>query len=786
MIRFITVVLILCPLVALTQPCADWPETMPPPIGYPDVMVDDMLAIDGLLVSVRNTIEVRDLAATDLPVVGSCPAPASSYQRLREAGGVVYLVTRDEGIWRVGLVDPTQPTCEPFLAMEGDLRDIVGIPGGLVVATEAGSCRVFDTSGAPLAEFDLGASISSGDASGATACFVGEAGLVTVDLSDASAPIVGVPAFCEPDVPWPGFIDCPQVSVAGDHAYAALTFDWPSAGIRQHYLQRFDIADPLNPVADVCVAVEEQHGGTLATASGILFSTQYSVEVRSPETLELVAAAMIPASIRSLLQLEAAGDDVLALSIDHQLWRLDISAPATVAPVATRPYGYDPSGCGRFGLRSWGRSDQFGWGEFNIEIHDQSDPSATSLVFEEQLVLTEADMYTPSIPVQNEHWAVLRINQHHGDGWGQDWEATTYLAVDPAGNSYPVGSAWSGLATLAGNRFWFLGGNPYQPDVLQAFDLSSDVPVAHTPLGIEQYGHPVVVGDRLLIVTNEQIDILDVSDPDLPTPVAVFDPDLSFDLHGIPPLLDDRTLFAPTTTGVAVIDVTDELLVLRSVIELGHAPAAMEKSNEVLAVSVSSAWSLVDVADLDQPVVRSTTAGVAIDGLVLTEDKVYVGTRGSVQLYDAGDPATPSWLGQAEAVAWSQGGVCRSGDLILDGHRVFPIDCSDVVSIDDDDDGPLPEAIPTDVTLYQPSPSPFNPRTSIDFDLTRRTHATVTVHDLRGRTVATLGNAPYGAGHHRLTWDGTDARGHALPSGTYLVRLVTDSDVRTAKAVLIR
>ena len=60
------------------------------------------------------------------------------------------------------------------------------------------------------------------------------------------------------------------------------------------------------------------------------------------------------------------------------------------------------------------------------------------------------------------------------------------------------------------------------------------------------------------------------------------------------------------------------------------------------------------------------------------------------------------------------------------------------------------------------------------------------MHDLRGRRLATLTDEQYSAGRHTVTWHGIDDGGRALPSGTYLVRLVTESAVRTTKAVLIR
>ncbi|HOX25103.1 MAG TPA: FlgD immunoglobulin-like domain containing protein [Candidatus Krumholzibacteria bacterium] len=90
------------------------------------------------------------------------------------------------------------------------------------------------------------------------------------------------------------------------------------------------------------------------------------------------------------------------------------------------------------------------------------------------------------------------------------------------------------------------------------------------------------------------------------------------------------------------------------------------------------------------------------------------------------------------------------------------------------------------IILHPATPNPFNPATTISFDLPCPTHATVTIHDLRGRRLVTLLDTPRPAGRHILSWRGTDDAGRALPSGAYLVRLTTESAIRTTKAVLLR
>ncbi len=83
-------------------------------------------------------------------------------------------------------------------------------------------------------------------------------------------------------------------------------------------------------------------------------------------------------------------------------------------------------------------------------------------------------------------------------------------------------------------------------------------------------------------------------------------------------------------------------------------------------------------------------------------------------------------------------------------------------------------------------PNPFNPATEIAFELDREQDVRLDVYDLAGRRVTTLAAERFAAGHHTVTWRGRDQSGQAVPSGAYLVRLVTERAVRSQKVMLAR
>jgi len=88
--------------------------------------------------------------------------------------------------------------------------------------------------------------------------------------------------------------------------------------------------------------------------------------------------------------------------------------------------------------------------------------------------------------------------------------------------------------------------------------------------------------------------------------------------------------------------------------------------------------------------------------------------------------------------------------------------------------------------LHPAMPNPFNPATSICFDLPGPTVARLRIHDLTGRRVITLVDDWLPAGGHRVRWNGRDQRGRAMPSGVYLLGLEVADRVTVQSLTLVR
>ncbi len=85
------------------------------------------------------------------------------------------------------------------------------------------------------------------------------------------------------------------------------------------------------------------------------------------------------------------------------------------------------------------------------------------------------------------------------------------------------------------------------------------------------------------------------------------------------------------------------------------------------------------------------------------------------------------------------------------------------------------------------APNPFGTRTSISFDLARRTRVTMRIYDVTGRLVRTLvDGGELDAGSHSTDWNGQNESGAKVAAGLYFYRLEAGAEAETRRMVLVR
>lgn len=100
--------------------------------------------------------------------------------------------------------------------------------------------------------------------------------------------------------------------------------------------------------------------------------------------------------------------------------------------------------------------------------------------------------------------------------------------------------------------------------------------------------------------------------------------------------------------------------------------------------------------------------------------------------------------------------------------------------------GEVPLAVPTTFALKQNAPNPFNPTTSIYFDLPVASQVQLDVLNVLGQKVKTLVSGFKEAGSHSVIWDGRDDYGSISASGIYFYRISAGENQAVKKMMMLK
>jgi len=96
------------------------------------------------------------------------------------------------------------------------------------------------------------------------------------------------------------------------------------------------------------------------------------------------------------------------------------------------------------------------------------------------------------------------------------------------------------------------------------------------------------------------------------------------------------------------------------------------------------------------------------------------------------------------------------------------------------------DIIANQTVLYQNIPNPFNPETSIRFNIVNPGQVSLEIFNLKGQLIKTLVNDVLPAGEHNFIWNGKDKDEKNVASGVYLYTLKTQNSSIQKKAILLK
>ncbi|MBQ33383.1 MAG: hypothetical protein CMG32_00765 [Candidatus Marinimicrobia bacterium] len=94
--------------------------------------------------------------------------------------------------------------------------------------------------------------------------------------------------------------------------------------------------------------------------------------------------------------------------------------------------------------------------------------------------------------------------------------------------------------------------------------------------------------------------------------------------------------------------------------------------------------------------------------------------------------------------------------------------------------------VSTTFALHPAYPNPFNPITTLRYNLPEQAQVTLTIYDLMGREVTRLVNTTQEPGFKSVQWNATNSFGKPVSAGVYLYQVRAGEFVQTKKMVLLK
>ena len=96
------------------------------------------------------------------------------------------------------------------------------------------------------------------------------------------------------------------------------------------------------------------------------------------------------------------------------------------------------------------------------------------------------------------------------------------------------------------------------------------------------------------------------------------------------------------------------------------------------------------------------------------------------------------------------------------------------------------ETLPITYNLYNAYPNPFNPMTTIRYDVPKDDLVNIAIYDIMGRIIKTMVNTEITAGYKSIIWNATNNQGQQVSAGLYLYTIEAGDFRQTKKMVLLK
>jgi len=124
-----------------------------------------------------------------------------------------------------------------------------------------------------------------------------------------------------------------------------------------------------------------------------------------------------------------------------------------------------------------------------------------------------------------------------------------------------------------------------------------------------------------------------------------------------------------------------------------------------------------------------------------------------------------------QSYAWTTPGQTADRHVWIRARDSNGVTKQDYVQIHIDPTSAVEDNLPSTYVLQPNYPDPFNPETSIPYELPAESEITIRLYNAMGQQVVELVNAKQEAGRYIVFWNGRDAAGNSCPSGVYFLKM---------------
>ncbi len=733
---------------------------------------------------------------------------------VRVCGNYAYVVT-NYGLHIVDISDPANPQMMGEVYMSGfSIRVAVSgnyayVGGVILVDGEFVGLQIVDISD-PMAPCVVGSMAGyvewSAIALSGNYVFLAREEFCAIDISDPENPLV---VGCLSDPPSQ---NCRSVAIQNELAFVSSGHD----GLRV-----IDISDPTNleiigsvdiPGFSKDVEVSGSLAFVISSSSGLQI-----IDISDPEAPQIIGNAITGDYYAGV---EISGNRAYMLGYHPDMWgsnlySVDVSDPAN--PLIEGSVGVIPHSLGMAIS-----NDHVFVGTDNSNDYNYNNPLLQIFKVSEQV----SPQAVGAVNVPGWTNAISLAKNYAYVAAGES--GLQVVAISDPFSPQIVGSLAASSdardVAISDNLACVADGN-LGLQVIDIYDPAN--PAAKGSVGIPGGASSVVIGDGFAYVGDDEralhvVDFSDVEHPHIVESIDIGDYIERITISG-------NLAFLGCWGGIKVVDILDpgncEIIGSLEVLDSDGWPASMVGVAVVGDLAYVAAGShgllVVDISDPTNPVIVASVStpdfarNVAVSGYW-----AYVNTSNiGVSVFDISDPSFPRLAGIISTPTSCQDVKIMDGYVyILDnlpGLMVFPFQCSDCNEngipdeteialdpsldlnldgiLDSCQEGQNPTAVPSNnlnvahFGVLNAYPNPFNPQTTIVFELPRAESVSLRVFDIAGHLVRVLvDDDQYGRGRHEAVWNGRDDGGLQASSGTYFYRLDAGEYNETKRMVLLK